>query len=134
MNNTKHKLTAAVITCGLAISPMAAMAHTGEGGTITVGAKGNAKMVRLWVEDDGVGIDEAQRAKVFEEFESGQRGGAGLGLALARSLIDLHGGLVSLESEKGKGTKVTCLLPRQASTQNAPPELDLKSAETRAKA
>ncbi|WP_287963384.1 HupE/UreJ family protein [Alcanivorax sp.] len=34
MNNTKHKLTAAVITCGLAISPMAAMAHTGEGGHV----------------------------------------------------------------------------------------------------
>ncbi len=91
-----------------------ALAYTTEGGTIRVGAKAEDDMVRLWVADDGSGIDEDKRARVFEDFESGQKGGAGLGLALVRSLINLHGGLVTLESEKGAGTTVTCLLPREA--------------------
>ncbi len=103
-----------------------ALTYTEAGGTIHVGAAEEDSLVRFWVADDGIGIDEEKRAQVFEEFESGSRGGAGLGLALVRSLIDLHGGLVSLESEVGKGTKVTCLLPRLAITDNAPPELQLR--------
>lgn len=106
-----------------------ALAFTKEGGTIRVGAAAEDNMVRLWVADDGSGIDEDKRARVFEDFESGQRGGAGLGLALVRSLIDLHGGLVTLESEKGAGTRVTCLLPRLPPTQNAAPELALETPE-----
>ncbi len=103
-----------------------AMTYTEAGCTIEVGAKAEEDMVQFWVCDDGVGIDEEKRAQVFEEFESGKGGGAGLGLALVSSFIDLHGGLVRLESEKGKGTKVTCLLPRLARTKNAPPELALQ--------
>ncbi len=106
-----------------------ALTYTEAGGTIQVGAKAEENMVRFWVADDGVGIDEEKRARVFEEFESGKGGGAGLGLALVRSFIDLHGGLVQLESAKGKGTKVTCLLPRLASTTNAAPELALQELE-----
>ena len=99
-----------------------ALAYTKEGGTIRIGAAAEDNMVRLWVADDGSGIDEDKRARVFEDFESGKQGGAGLGLALVRSLIDLHGGLVTLESQKGEGTRVTCLLPRQPPEQKTPPE------------
>ncbi len=102
-----------------------ALTYTEAGGTIHIGAAAKEDMVRFWVFDDGIGIDEEKRASVFEEFESGKGGGAGLGLALVRSFIDLHGGLVRLESTKGKGTKVTCLLPRNASVENATPELEL---------
>jgi signal transduction histidine kinase len=103
-----------------------ALTYCEAGGTIHVGAAAEDSMVRFWVADDGVGIDEEKRAKIFEAFESGKGGGAGLGLALVRSFIDLHGGLVRLESTKGEGTRVTCLLPRQASLDNAAPELALQ--------
>ncbi len=109
-----------------------ALTYTEAGGSIRIGASSEENMVRFWVADDGIGIDEEKRAQVFEEFESGKGGGAGLGLALVRSLVDLHGGLVRLESEKNQGTRVTCLLPRLASTENAVPELELQGlAETR---
>ncbi|PHS25986.1 MAG: tyrosine protein kinase [Robiginitomaculum sp.] len=106
-----------------------ALTYTEVGGIIQVGAKAERDMVQFWVSDDGTGIDEDKRALVFEEFESGKGGGAGLGLALVRSFIDLHGGLVRLQSTKGQGTKVTCLLPRLASIENAPPELALQETE-----
>ncbi len=109
-----------------------ALTYTQENGTISVGAAVEENTVRFWVADDGIGIDEEKRARVFEEFESGKGGGAGLGLALVRSFIDLHGGLVRFESTKDQGTCVTCLLPRLASIENAPPELELQGTDASA--
>jgi signal transduction histidine kinase len=95
---------------------------------ITIGAAREKQEVRLWVEDHGKGIDPKYQTRIFEAFESGGRGGAGLGLALVRKLIDMHGGLVTLRSEPDKGTLVACHLPLKANTQNATPELALEPA------
>ncbi len=73
------------------------------------------QMIVFTIEDEGTGIPEEQQARVFERFESRARGskhrGAGLGLALVKSLVELHGGDVTLSSETGKGTKVTVRFP-----------------------
>lgn len=68
---------------------------------------------RLLVRDDGVGMDEATRERCFEPFFTtrGPREGTGLGLAMVHGLVGDQGGAVWIESELGKGTTVTCLLP-----------------------
>jgi signal transduction histidine kinase len=67
------------------------------------------------VEDEGVGIPKEQQRRVFERFESRSQGskhrGAGLGLSIVKSLVDLHGGDMSLDSEPGKGTRITVRFP-----------------------
>lgn len=88
---------------------------TPPNGTITLTGCCRDDQVRLTVTDTGVGIPEDDRQRVLGKFEkaqdaSGNRG-AGLGLALVKSLVELHGGKVLLESEVGKGTAVTCVLP-----------------------
>jgi signal transduction histidine kinase len=69
------------------------------------------------VQDQGVGIPKEQQARVFERFESRSQGvnhrGAGLGLSIVKSLVDLHGGSVDLQSEPGYGTRVTVSLPER---------------------
>ena len=71
------------------------------------------------VADTGIGIPPADQARMFEKFERGVRQpGAGLGLSLVKSLIELHGGSVTIESASGCGTRITCQLP--LSQQTAP--------------
>ncbi len=69
----------------------------------------------LTVADTGVGIPVSDQARVFEKFERGDptlaQTGAGLGLSLVKSLIELHGGTVTIESSPGNGTIVRCHLP-----------------------
>lgn len=101
-----------------------AMRFTKSGGKIELGAADDDSSVRIWVKDNGVGIPSDRQPQVFESFKS-SRGGAGLGLALVERFVDRHGGWVELESEEGKGTFVTCHLPRMSSTEAAHPELDL---------
>jgi signal transduction histidine kinase len=101
-----------------------AMDHVNPGGAVEVGADVTGEDVSIWVADDGVGIAPDRQAKIFERFERGDGGGAGLGLALVNDIIRLHGGWVELESEPGEGTRVTCHLPRITSSESAP-ELDL---------
>jgi signal transduction histidine kinase len=64
------------------------------------------------VTDNGCGMDEETRAKVFQRFFStkGSRG-TGLGLMIARKIVDEHGGVIAFQSEKGKGTQFTIRLP-----------------------
>jgi len=68
------------------------------------------------IEDQGVGIPEDQLDRVFERFESQSHGskhrGAGLGLSIVKSLVELHAGTMELTSEAGKGTTVTVRLPQ----------------------
>jgi len=75
--------------------------------------KGN---VVFSIEDQGIGIPKDQMESVFNRFESQSHGsdhrGAGLGLSIVKSLVDLHGGSMSLKSETGKGTTVTVRLPQ----------------------
>ena len=74
-------------------------------------------MMVFTVEDQGVGIPKDQQWRVFDRFESRSQGsghrGAGLGLSIVKSLVELHGGTVSLDSEPGRGTRITVRLPEQ---------------------
>lgn len=106
-----------------------AMDHVSPGGAVEVGAEITGEEVSLWVADDGVGIAPDRQATIFERFERGDGGGAGLGLALVNDIIRLHGGWVELESEPGEGTRVTCHIPRLTSSEAAP-ELDLPGSHS----
>jgi signal transduction histidine kinase len=81
--------------------------------------------VTLWVADDGVGIAPERQAKIFERFERGEGGGAGLGLALVNDIVRLHGGWVALESAPDEGARVSCHLPADGVSDHAAPELAL---------
>lgn len=66
-------------------------------------------------EDTGAGIPEENLSKIFEPFftTKGPAGGYGLGLSVSRSIIDMHRGLIDIESQAGKGTKVTVILKKE---------------------
>ncbi|ANK79486.1 MAG: hypothetical protein TEF_00790 [Rhizobiales bacterium NRL2] len=88
-----------------------AVKFTPPGGAITIGAARTEDGADIWVEDTGIGIPEEERERVFETFRTSERHtrrGAGLGLALVRNLMELHGGSVELTSEVGVGTRVVC--------------------------
>ncbi len=91
-----------------------ALKFTPEGGTVTLSARRIGDEVALVVSDTGVGVAEQDQERIFEKFERGssqaRQTGAGLGLSLVKSLIELHGGRVDLESHPGRGTTVTCWL------------------------
>jgi signal transduction histidine kinase len=91
-----------------------ALRHTERGDTITVSAERLDGVVRLTVQDTGKGMPFDAQARAFDSFESGDRRGAGLGLALVRSFVEMHGGWVALASEPGRGVTVTCHLPASA--------------------
>ena len=82
-------------------------------------AKENGEVVVV-VTDTGPGISSDDQARIFEEFQqakatNGERHeGTGLGLALSRSLVELHGGRIWVESEPGKGSTFTFTLPAEA--------------------
>ena len=97
-----------------------AFAHTTEGGRITLACEADPAHVRLTVTDDGPGIPEAELARIFDRFyrtqvkRTGESGGAGLGLAIAQRLVDLHGGTMHAENVAGAGARFTIELPRIA--------------------
>lgn len=92
-----------------------AVKFTPPGGEIRLSATVCDNQVRLSVSDTGIGIPESDQRRVFGRFEKAdtlsRQSGAGLGLALVKSIIELHGGRVELESQPGAGTTVHCLLP-----------------------
>jgi signal transduction histidine kinase len=95
-----------------------AIKFTPSGGTIKVEARRDGGDLLLAVSDTGVGIPSADQARIFEKFERGNaqlpQSGAGLGLSLVKSLIELHGGTVEIDSTPGSGATVTCRLPAVA--------------------
>jgi signal transduction histidine kinase len=95
-----------------------AVKFTPEGGRISLKVEREAADVVMTVADTGVGIAPEDQARVFNKFERGHGAhsqiGAGLGLALVKSLIELHGGRVELKSAPGEGTSVTCRIPARA--------------------
>ena len=82
---------------------------------VTISARRNEHRVIFKVTDSGPGIPSEVKDKVFDWFESHSNGsrhrGAGLGLSLVRSFVELHGGKVQVDSVVGKGTTVTCDFP-----------------------
>ena len=86
------------------------------GGTVEVAAASVDGEVRVSVSDSGPGIAPEDQARIFEEFQQAaagreQREGTGLGLALSKRLVELHGGRIWVESEPGKGSRFVFTLP-----------------------
>lgn len=97
-----------------------AIRFTSPGGTITVGARRQDGAITAWVADTGRGIAEDEQERVFAKFHrsagaTANQPGTGLGLALVKSFVELHGGSVELTSKLGEGTCVTCVFPDQDS-------------------
>ena len=97
--------------------------QTPAGGTVTLSARRALGEVQLLVADTGRGIPFHVQAHIFDRFVGRDRGGPGLGLALVKALVELHGGWVALESEPGAGAVFTCHLPETAQAGAAQPEL-----------
>jgi signal transduction histidine kinase len=94
--------------------------QTPAGGLVTLAATRTLGEVRVSVTDTGRGIPFHVQAHIFDRFIGRDRGGPGLGLALVKSLVELHGGWVALESEPGAGATFTCHLPEAAQAVGAP--------------
>jgi two-component system heavy metal sensor histidine kinase CusS len=96
-----------------------ALAHTPAGGTITLTVADDATSIRVEVSDTGCGIPAVHLARLFDRFyradyaRSAKNGNVGLGLAIVRSIIELHGGRVEIASEVGQGTHATLIFPRK---------------------
>ena len=89
-----------------------AVKFTPDGGRIDLSARISNGELEVAVRDTGIGIAPEDQERVFEEFQqAGQREGSGLGLALSRSFVELHGGRLRLESEPGVGSTFTFTLP-----------------------
>ena len=99
-----------------------AIKFTPDGGQITLaaGAADGGRTVRVAVCDTGIGIDAGDQAKLFREFvqvdasASRRYEGTGLGLALCKRLVELHGGAIGVESALGRGSTFWFTLPRAA--------------------
>jgi signal transduction histidine kinase len=94
-----------------------AVKFTPDGGQVAVAGKKDTTHVEISVRDTGIGIAPEDQAAVFEEFKQVGRDnlrkaeGTGLGLALTRRFVELHGGAIRLESAPGKGSTFTVSLP-----------------------
>jgi len=118
--------TAAALTCSVDPDRLAqavinllgnALKYTPQGGSVevTVGAGGGRVLIA--VRDTGIGIAAGDLPRVFERFyrvdasRSRDGGGAGIGLTIARTIVEAHGGTLRAESEPGKGSTFTIALP-----------------------
>lgn len=96
-----------------------ALRQSPKGGVVTLAAKRAASEITIKVTDQGRGIPFHVQAHIFDRFVGRERGGPGLGLALVKSLVELHGGWVALESEPGAGATFTLHLPETAHVEGA---------------
>jgi signal transduction histidine kinase len=92
----------------------------GEEGTITIQILDAGLNMRVSISDTGPGIPEIIRARIFEPFVTyGKKRGTGLGMAIAKSTVDAHGGRIWLESETGKGTTFHVEVPKKIAAQDS---------------
>jgi signal transduction histidine kinase len=86
--------------------------HAGQGGRVALSATAAGRCLTIRIDDDGPGIDPAERERVFDRFHRSQgsrdrqSGGSGLGLAIARSIVELHGGRIWIEESPLRGARV----------------------------
>lgn len=96
-----------------------AIKFSSEGGKVNITARSEEDMVEISVKDEGIGINEADHARVFlpfvqiDESISRKHGGVGLGLALVKRFVELHGGQVWVEASPGKGSTFTFRIPKR---------------------
>jgi signal transduction histidine kinase len=93
-----------------------AVEHSSPGDQIGIGSDRDGVSVRIWVRDQGAGIEPEDQERVFDRFVRGGKGarrssGAGLGLSLVRAIVEAHGGRVDLVSAPGVGSTFTLVLP-----------------------
>ncbi|MGM0771989.1 MAG: ATP-binding protein [Halobacteriota archaeon] len=94
-----------------------AIKFTGHGGSVTLGVDSSGELISVFVEDTGMGISQKDMIKLFNPFSqvdsssSRVNGGTGLGLALVKNFVEMHGGEVRVESEVGKGSRFTFTMP-----------------------
>ncbi len=104
-----------------------AVKFTPPSGIVTLAGAVTDAGVEISVHDTGIGISREEQDKIFDEFyqvatdRKGKTEGTGLGLALARQFVLLHGGTMRVESEPGKGSTFTCTLPIRAPEQAVHP-------------
>jgi two-component system, OmpR family, sensor histidine kinase BaeS len=95
-----------------------AIRHTPRAGSVTVLVERAAGSIRFVVRDTGPGISPEDLPHIFDRYwradRDGSAGTSGLGLAIARQLVELHGGSISVESEPGRGTSFTVDLPLES--------------------
>jgi len=94
-----------------------AVKYSPDGGSIDVHISSDGPWAIVAVTDNGLGIPDAEQARVFEQFYRGQSvaervAGSGVGLAGARHIVEQHGGTISVESQEGVGSTFTVRLPR----------------------
>ena len=93
-----------------------AIDHTPPDAEVAIGSAWDDDGIRFWVRDTGPGVAAADRERIFERFARGGSGrrrsdGAGLGLAIVRSVVEAHGGRILLDSRPGEGATFTIVLP-----------------------
>ena len=97
-----------------------AVRHSPEGGCVEIRAREQSNGITLEIADEGPGIPEEEATRVFERFyrsdaaRSANEGGVGLGLAIARWIVDLHGGDIRVEKAEPRGCKMVVHLPQAA--------------------
>ncbi len=97
-----------------------AIKYNREGGTIRITATPDGSLLRIAVEDTGLGIPEPDLPRIFERFyrvdkaRSRELGGTGLGLSIVKHIVEAHGGTVAVTSRLDHGSTFTCTLPLQA--------------------
>jgi len=98
-----------------------AVEHTPGGTPVHIGGEIGGSAVALWVRDEGPGIEEQDRQRIFERFSraesaSGRTEGAGLGLAIVSAIAEAHGGTVSVDTPPQGGARFTLTIPSDGST------------------
>jgi PAS domain S-box-containing protein len=89
-----------------------------RGGTILIFSEETAREVMITIKDEGQGIDPEELPFIFDIFhrgkDAGDKAGAGVGLAAVKGIVEGHGGRLAVESEPGKGSAFTVILPKPA--------------------
>ncbi len=100
-----------------------------DGGAIRVGCVSAGPLVRVWVEDDGIGMPAEVRVRIFDPFFStkGERG-TGLGLSVVFGIVQRHGGTLDVQSQPGEGTRFEMTFPRVAQAEGTPEIASLPQA------
>ncbi|MFT4259185.1 sensor histidine kinase [Microbacterium sp.] len=116
-----------------------AIVYSPKGSRVGVGVRADGGMVEIAVSDQGIGIAEADRERIFERFyradeaRSRRTGGTGLGLSIVKHAVQRHGGEVLLWSRPGRGSTFTIRLPRIDSPVDGSRGKDKKRKKKRAK-
>ncbi len=92
-----------------------AIKFTPSGGRVNLSAERTDTSLILTVSDNGIGISDADKKRLFQRFERANtrtgQAGAGLGLSVVKSIVDMHGGSVDITSVPNRGTTIRCILP-----------------------